>query len=129
MNKKKPALLVKKFSVYFVRFTKNDKLGLCPQTYHFSTFNLLYKLRNFFQCRVILSFNYTYFIKNIAIPITEITAPNISLNFTFSLKTKTEIGIIITGLIEEIVEATPVFILLKAATRKVIPKVETTVPA
>ena len=44
----------------------------------------------FFDCSKKMNIKF-YFIKNIAIPITEITAPNISLNFTFSLKTKTEI--------------------------------------
>ena len=70
-----------------------------------------------------------YFKKKSAIPRTDIIAPRTSLNFTFSLNTITDIGIIITGLIDDIVEATPVFILLKAATKNVIPEVETIVPA
>ena len=53
ISEKKPALLVKKFSIYFAHFTKNDKLGLCPQTYHFLAFSSLHKSRNFFQCREI----------------------------------------------------------------------------
>ena len=36
--------LVKIFFIYIVRFTKNDKLGLCPQTCHFLAFNSLHKL-------------------------------------------------------------------------------------
>ena len=65
-NEKKTALLVKKFSIYIARFTKNDKLGLCPQTYHFSTLNLLHKLRKFFQCRDFFIF-YSFFVLRFSI--------------------------------------------------------------
>ncbi len=42
-------ILSKKISaIYIAHFTKNDKLGLRPQTYHFSAFNSLHKLRRYF---------------------------------------------------------------------------------
>lgn len=44
------------------------------------------------------------------IPITEIIAPNISFGFTFSLKTNTEKGIIVTGIIEVIVDEIPALV-------------------